>query len=369
MQKDLEEYYNKNKDKWTVNAIGLTGRYLNEGLVDRAITRNIEWGVRIPQESAMKNVQCTMNNECLDDWSSKRVYIWAENVLGYLSMAKEFCEKTGRDWREFLLDDNKVERLHYYVHAKDNIPFHALILPGLMHANPAESYHKPDLIVSSEYVNLEGKKMSKSAGTLITAEELCNNFNIDFIRFYFLRNVNDRKDFSFSFTDFVHTINGELINNFGNLINRTLSFAKSKLDGKVTHSDVAHGVTAEIAQTTTEVNALMVAGKTGAALKAIFNLVNFGNKYFDECKPWISVKENVELAQKNIFEVVTIIANAVRLAEPFVPTACQKVREWLGIEAGMDAFSFAESIELPELSILYQRLDLKEVTEKFSKYV
>jgi methionyl-tRNA synthetase len=377
LQGELQAHYDAKKDGWTVNAQGLTGRYLNEGLVDRAITRNISWGIPVPYGQKTK--------DGAGDWADKRIYIWAENVLGYLSATKEYCEKSGRDWKEFLLDDDDSPRsssggkkpLHYYVHAKDNIPFHTLILPGLMLANPAYRYHKPDVIVASEYITLEGKKMSKSAGTLLTAHEMSDAFDADLIRYYFLRNMNDRKDVNFAFTDFVNVVNGELVNNFGNLVNRTLSFVKSKLGGEVTVNDnwtLNSEVTKAIEDTYREVSEFMVAGQTGKALQAAFGLVNFGNKYFDVCKPWETVKKDdahgIELCRKNILEVATIIANAVKICEPFVPFACAKVQSWLGVPRDkFEPFVFEKSFMLPEIEILYKRLDIKEVNEKFAKYL
>ena len=354
MQKTLEKYYADKHESWSINAQGLAGRYLKEGLHDRAITRNIEWGVPIPK----------------DGWGDKRIYIWAENVLGYLSATKEFCEKTGRSSDEFLLDDTKSDKLHYYVHAKDNIPFHTIILPGLMLANPTAKYHKPDIIVASEYIVLEGKKMSKSAGTLLTAEEMSDAFDVDLIRFYFLRNINDRKDFNFTFTDFVNTVNGELINNFGNLVNRTLSFVHSKFGGEVKTFDIADTLTKEIKKTYTEVTDLMASGKTNQALKLAFELVNFGNKYFDDCKPWISIKEDEQKCRHNIFEIITLIANVAKICEPFIPFACEKVQTWLAVDKSkFEMFTHGKDFKLPEVEILFKRLDMKEVQERFKKYV
>jgi methionyl-tRNA synthetase len=353
LQQDLEKYYAEKSPDWTVNAQGLAGRYLKEGLVDRAITRNIEWGVPVPKKN----------------WDDKRIYIWAENVLGYLSATKEFCEKSGKDWREFLLDDVKSDKLHYYVHAKDNIPFHAIILPGLMLANPAAKYHKPDIIVAAEFVNIDGKKISKSVGNLITAEEMSDAFDPDLIRYYFLRNINDRKDINFTFEEFVNTVNGELINNFGNLVNRTLSFVHSKLGGEVVIAGSVNGEAIQkIKNTYKEVVRLMTAGSVNAALKTAFELVNFGNKYFDECKPWLSVKSDETLCRKNIFEIITLIANIAKICEPFIPFSCGKVKRWLSCDESFKYFVHKKDFKLPPVEILFKRLDLKEVKEKFKQY-
>ena len=366
LQSKLEKYYAEKSPNWAVNAQGMAGRYLKEGLRDRAITRNIEWGVDVPRAG----------------WDDKRIYIWAENVLGYLSAAKEFCERSGRDWREFLLDDAKSDKLHYFVHGKDNIPFHTIILPGLMLANPAAKYHAPDIIASSEYGLLNGKKISKSAGNLITSEEMSDAFDPDLIRFYFLRNINDRKDINFTFEDFVNTVNGELINNFGNLVNRTLSFVHSKFGGVVKVFDVADTIRTQIKDTYKAVTDLMTAGKINAALKTAFELVNFGNKYFADNEPW----KNPESSRKVIFEIITLIANIVKICEPFIPFSCAKVTKWLGIDVSplsrgvadpkrsegadgvFDYFVHKKDFKLPPVEILFKRLDMKEVREKFPTF-
>ena len=343
MQPILQKYFDEKKDAWTANAQGLTRRYLNEGLHDRAITRSIDWGVPMPDMSGTKFSKY--------NWDDKKIYIWAENVLGYLSASTP----------EFIREDGG-EFLHYYVHAKDNIPFHSIILPGLIlaHGGGRAKFHLPDVILSSEYVTLEGEKISKSKGNLLTAEELHREFDVDMIRYYFLRTVSDKKDSNFSFVDFVNTINGELVNNFGNLVNRTLAFVKSKLDGKILGDALtpipSRIPAAEINSTKTEVNKLMWEGGVNRALGRVMDLVNFGNKYFDECKPWISIKSDPSKCAHDISDVVEIIRACVNLLEPFIPTACEKVKTWLvGDEVG-------------EIEVLFKRLDIKEVQEKFGKY-
>ena len=113
----------------------------------------------------------------LGDITDKRVYIWAENVLGYLSATKAIKP----DWEDFLLDDHTTNKRHYYVHAKDNIPFHSVILPGLLLAENKHQWHLPDYIISSEYLNMNGKKISKSSGNYISARQLIDNFDVDMI--------------------------------------------------------------------------------------------------------------------------------------------------------------------------------------------
>ena len=365
LQSQIQQFFDKRKERWTANAQGLTQRYLNEGLHDRAITRSIEWGVPVPKKG----------------WEEKRIYIWAENVLGYLSASStEFIKEasglcgnshaasgTGatplRHLAQTVLDAGKTSLmnsangalLHYYVHAKDNIPFHSIILPGLIMARNASVkmtgvqgvtpwYHLPDIIVASEYITLEGQKISKSKGNVLTAEELINEFDADMIRYYFLRTTNSQKDSNFTFEEFVNVINGELVNNFGNLVNRTLSFIKTKFDGVIPKKKTAQKVPESYRE-------LMLQGNVNKALDIAMELVNHGNKYFAEHKPW----ENND--KKVIAEVVDIIKCATDMLEPFIPSACAKVKNWLS------------GNKLPEIEILFKRLDMKDVKEKFVRYM
>ena len=345
LQNKITDFYKKNKKAWTANAQGLTARYLNEGLVDRAITRNITWGVPVPK----------------DGWDDKKIYIWAENVLGYLSMTRQYAEQTGQSWQDYLLDTSDSKKLHYYVHAKDNIPFHAIILPGLMLANPQLEYHKPDIICSSEYVTMDGKKMSKSVGNLITAQDLYDKYDVDMIRFYLSRIYSSTRDANFTFADFVNTVNGELINNFGNLVNRSLSFVQSKFGGRVRvfkESELNAHLLQNIKTTYKEVGKLICDGKVNKALQVALDLINFGNQYFNNTAPWKSYKTDLDLCQKNIFETVVLIANVVKMLGPFIPATCAKVRTWLGLADDFKYVVPKKDFTLPEIEVLFQRVEL-----------
>ncbi|MBO4726656.1 MAG: methionine--tRNA ligase [Clostridia bacterium] len=328
-QKAIEKNLHDKQNQWTNNAVGMTNKYLNEGLVDRAITRNITWGVPLPDNA----------KKLLGDITDKRVYIWAENVLGYLSAT----QAVKPDWQDFLLDDNNTPKRHYYVHAKDNIPFHSVILPGLLLAENKHRWHLPDYIISSEYLNMNGKKISKSTGNYISARQLIDNFNVDMIRYYFLRNTNDKKDANFSFEDFVYTVNGELIDNFGNLVNRTLSFIKNKFNGEIPAMRPNPTITQTIESTRTEFNSLIEAGACSKALATAMTLVAFGNKWFSDNTPWKT------LDPQTIAECVTVIRAAVEMLKYFIPNGTAKVETWLANKT------------LGDISVLYQKLDINEV--------
>lgn len=346
----LLKQFNAKKDKWTINAQNMTQRYFDEGLQDRAITRNLNWGVPVPDSED----------------KSKVIYNWAENVLGYLSATKMYCEENGLNFDDWWKNDNAI---HYYVHAKDNIPFHSLILPSLLLSN-SNHYHLPDVLVSAEYVNIEGKKISKSAGTCLTAKELLNSIDVDFVRFYFAKNVNDKKDLNFSFQDLVNTVNGELINNWGNLVNRCLSFIKSKMNGMLPHHDLDSEIKTNIDTTFEKVSELIEGGKVALAVKEIMDLVSYSNKLFDSYAPWATLKVDVVECERQLFNIVTLIQNIAILLSVVTTKGCKQVFEFLNTNVtGYNPHYFDKDITLGEVKPLYQRLDYKEVAETFKQYI
>ena len=279
LEKKLKDFFNKRKDKWSLNAVNLTNRYFKEGLLDRAISRDLDWGIPVPVEG-LKN---------------KVIYNWEENVLGYLSACKEWCDKNGKNFSDW---SKRKDCEHIFVHAKDNIQFHTIIYPALLIANPSQ-YHLPDKIFAYEYITNEGQKISKSRGTCLTASKLLSEFNVDFLRYYFAKNISDRKDLDYNREEFISSINGELINNWGNFVNRTLSFVKNKFCGRISKNEIIKEVKEKIIQTFVHVNNFIENGKISNATKEKFELVNFANKFFNQTKPWEILK-----TQKNFATII-----------------------------------------------------------------
>ena len=179
LEKQLKELVNAHPD-WRKNAIAFTNKYIGEGLRDRALTRDLDWGIEAPREG----------------YENKTIYIWAENVLGYLSASKVSADKRNTDFNSLWGKDSK----HYYVHGKDNIPFHTIILPSRLIANDT-GWHLPDCIVSSEYLTLEGQKISTSRNYAIWVKDLLKSYEPDSIRYYFLAKGPEKKDADFSWRE------------------------------------------------------------------------------------------------------------------------------------------------------------------------
>ena len=336
LEKQLKDYFNRKKDGWSINAINLTERYFQEGLLDRAITRELDWGVPVP----------------VDGFKEKVIYNWGENVLGYISACKEYCEKSNDNFEDWFCNSKSK---HIYVHAKDNIQFHTIIFPALLLAH--KKYHLPDSIFAYEFVTNEGQKISKSRGTALTAQQLLEKYDVDFLRFYFAKNISDKKDLDYTKREFVNAVNGELINNFGNFVNRTLSFVKSKLGGRVEKSIILEELKEKITTTFESVSDHIEKGKIQNAVKQILELVDFSNKYFDITEPWKVVKSDITSANDLCYNYLTLIANIAILFNPIIPRGTNKVLNWLKVVPTKYNYHQLGTIEISDFQPLYKRIE------------
>ena len=309
----LQELINKNKLTWRKNALGEAQKYIDIGLVDRAATRQLDWGVEVPVKG----------------YEDKRIYVWIEAVLGYLSVGEEVAKSRGIDFDKFLSDDNANLKT-YYVHGKDNIPFHTTIYPALL-LSLKENYRLPDYIVSSAYVNLNNEKMSKSKGNLITANELLDMFESDTLRFYFSFKGPETNDMNCSIDDIIQTHNKFLVGMLGNFINRNLSFIKKKFDGNITEGTIDEKIKEATNKTYHLVGEYFEKGEIKNAVTAIMEYVNLANKYYDSREPWKQVKENISDFNDTTYTCLYMIANLSNLIEPVLPNASTKIKRMLNL--------------------------------------
>ena len=341
LQPQLENFYEENKKYWRTNGINETYKYLNNGLIDRAATRQLNWGVDVP----------------IEGYDDKKLYVWIEAVLGYLTMTKKYCQENNLDFEEFMTSKDTIS---YYAHGKDNIVFHTIIFPALLLAiNP--NYNLPKYIVSSEYVNMNDEKMSKSKGNGITINDLTTNFASDSIRYYFIINNPEKKDVNFSYTDFINSHNKHLVGEYGNFINRNLAFLVKKFDGVVPKGKIDESVKQKIEETYSKTNKLIEEANLRTALEVIFELVRFSNKYYDESTPWIKVKENIEEFNNITYTCLNLIANISNLLTPFMPNSSSKVFKMLEIKQATTSYiTIKEDLILKDVVILFERIETKE---------
>jgi len=348
LEKELREFVDDSL-KWRKNAISFSNRYLDEGLRDRALTRDLEWGIEVPR----------------DGYEEKTIYIWAENVLGYLSASNTVAEYRGDDHRQIWGENAK----HYYVHGKDNIPFHTIILPALLIAN-GEGWHLPDQIVSSEYLTLEGRKISTSQNYAIWIKDILGSYDVDSLRYYLLANGPEKKDADFSWREYVNSHNGELLGAYGNFVNRSLTFIKKYWNGIVPEGEIDSEINAQIQKLYSSTGDFIENGAIKDAINSIFEFVRKANKYFDTQTPWLTRTSDEKACKNTLFQCIQIIANLAVLLYPFLPFSSQKVCGWLQVENKWKLQKVSGGFVLPEIQILYERIDKKVIeieSEKLKK--
>ncbi|MCL2159073.1 MAG: methionine--tRNA ligase [Oscillospiraceae bacterium] len=345
LEGELAEFLGAHQN-WRKNAIAFTRRYINEGLRDRAITRDLDWGINVPKEG----------------YSNKKIYVWAENVLGYLSMSKVVAEQRSADYADLWGADSR----HYYVHGKDNIPFHTIILPSLMLANGG-AWKLPDEIISSEFMTLEGRKISTSQNWAIWVKDIVDRYHPDSIRYFFIANGPERRDADFSWREYVNAHNGELLGAWGNFVNRTLAFVYKYFDATVPNGKLDAEINTKINEQYQVAGKLIEAGHLKDALDSVFGVVRFGNKYFDTKKPWETRNTDIERCADTIFNCVQLIANLAVLLEPFLPFSSAKIKGWLAIGDGWNTKNVPSGFVIPEPEILFERLDKKVVDEELER--
>jgi len=347
MENELTAYLNDNQH-WRKNAIAFTRRYIDEGLRDRAVTRDLDWGIEVPKAG----------------YEGKRIYIWAENVLGYLSMSKTVAEQRGDCYDDLWSPDSR----HYYVHGKDNIPFHTIILPALMLAHENKRNWKlPDDIISSEFVTLEGRRISTSQNWAIWIKDIVDRYHPDSIRYFILANGPEKRDTDFTWREFINSHNGELLGAWGNFVNRTLAFIYKYYDATVTAGEINEEIKQKISDLYPNIGGLIENGNLKDAIDKIFEFIRFGNKYFDTEKPWETRNTDIKSCSYTIFNCVQMIANIAVLLEPFIPFSSTKIKNWLSIDDGWNIKTISAGSIIPEPEILFERLDKKLADEELER--
>ncbi|MBP3964649.1 methionine--tRNA ligase [Paenibacillus lignilyticus] len=344
-QDELTAYADK-AHGWRENAVHLTKRYLEEGLHDRAATRDLDWGVDVP----------------IEGFEDKKIYVWIEAVSGYLSASKQWAAQTGGNWEAFWKDSER-DITAYYVHGKDNIPFHTLIWPAVLLGGGG--LHVPDRIISCEYMTLEGKKFSTSRNWAVWVPDIMSRYQPDSIRYFLIANGPERRDTDFTWREFIHSHNGELLGAFGNFVNRTLAFITKSFEGRVPAGELSDEWMHLLTELYLESGTLIEEGRLKEALELIFAQIRRANKYFDEQKPWVQVKEDRDASGITLHTCAGIIANLANLLQPFIPFSCERIRIFLSLgQPAWKVTTVSAGQQIQSLSLLFERIDPKRIEEE-----
>lgn len=341
--------YLEDKDYWRANVKAFTKNWLEDGLNDRAITRDMSWGIPIPVEG----------------WDDKVIYVWFEAVIGYLSASIEYSRMIGKPdyWEAFWKDP---EAKHYYFIGKDNIPFHSIIWPAILMGEGGLDL--PYDIPANEYLMINGGKLSKSRsnGGAIDIPSVLSRYDADSIRFYLSINMPDTHDTEFTWDDLDTKINNDLVATLGNYYHRCLSFTKKNF-GSIPAGETSPETVAEIEKTLDEYRELMSVCDFKRAIKAVMELARYGNRYFDSVKPWALIKEDRDACGAAMNEAFRIVKALCVMMWPFLPRSSEKIWGYLGYDdslesAGLDAAlaSMKEGQELQEPVPVYKKIEAEK---------
>ncbi|HBR10405.1 methionine--tRNA ligase [Candidatus Bipolaricaulota bacterium] len=322
------------------------GQMLEDGLRPRAITRDLEWGIPAPFVGA----------------EGKVIYVWAEAALGYLSATIEHFRNQGEEeqWRKFWFGDDVKQ---VYPQAKDNIPFHAIIFPAQLIAS-GEGYHLPDQIAASEYLNwIGGERFSKSEGKGIYVDEAIKLLDPEYWRFYLLYDRPETHDVNFSWAELDRVINGILIDNISNLINRVLSFIERNYDGIVPSGKLDPKVAERLKVGIMEYGRAMEAGSIAAAARVVASLAVFGNEYFQQKRPWQTNDPQGVIAGFHLVKAIAV------LLQPFVPRFSTAILTRMGASQGTwdEINIIAGGRKISSESFLLAKIDVAELERRYNE--
>lgn len=310
------------KDYWRSNVRNFTKGFLEGGLKDRAITRDIDWGVPVP----------------LDGYEKKRIYVWFEAVIGYLSASKEWAQKKGTPdaWRVFWEDPST---LPYYFIGKDNIPFHTIIWPAIIRG--FGDFNLPYDVPANEFLSLEGKQLSTSRNWAVWVPDYLEKFSPDPLRYVLASNMPEHGDADFSWREFVRRNNDELVATYGNLVNRVLNMLQRSFGGIVPdYQDNDHeGNEIRILadQTLKKVGENINNCHFREALnQGAMGLASRTNKYLEQKAPWKTAKTDIDATAVTLTNALYVLATLKTVMYPFLPFSSRKLHELLGFQDNME---------------------------------
>ena len=333
---------------WAKNAIQITNSWIRDGLQERCITRDLKWGIPVPKEG----------------FEDKVFYVWFDAPIGYISITANATE----NWEYWWRDPENTELFQFI--GKDNIPFHTVIFPSSLLAT-GEKWTMLHHMSSTEYLNYEGGKFSKSRGIGIFGNDVQETgIPADVWRFYMFYNRPEKQDFTFTWKDFQEKINKELIGNLSNLVNRTLTFVKRFYDGNLGEGALDEDLKAQIIEKEKEITDSLERADERDALRAIFALSDIGNKAFQASEPWKLRNEDPEKAKAILRTLVYLIRDLGVMVTPYMPSTGDKILAFVSSPSSTwnDCGTFNGELKVGEISLLFEKLEDKRVDELRERY-
>ncbi len=352
----LEENYHHDPKKWRSQVIGQCKSWINSGLKERAMTRDLTWGVQVPLENVKEKV----------------LYVWLDAPIGYISATKQWASENNKNWENYWKDE-KTELIHFI--GKDNIVFHCIMFPIVLKAHG--KYILPKNVPANEFLNLEGNKLSTSKNWAIWAHEYLNDFKgqQDVLRYVLCATAPESKDTDFTWADFLSRNNNELVAIFGNFINRVVVLTHKYWNGIVPScnelSDYDKEIINKLNNTSIVMGEAIENFKFREALKELMNLARLGNKYLADTEPWKLQHTNKDRVETIMNISIQIAGSLSVLCKPFMPFTSIKLNNILNLskekwkDAGMNIIPNEHQIN--KGIHLFEKIEDAKIKEQLSK--
>ena len=350
------------KDVLKPNVYGQCRSWLKSGLQPRSMTRDLDWGVDVP----------------LDDAVGKKLYVWLDAPIGYISATKQWALDTDNDWEKYWKKQPDPADDACLIHfiGKDNIVFHCITFPSILHAHG--EYILPENVPANEFLNLEGDKLSTSRNHAVWLHEYLEEFpgKEDELRYVLTSILPETSDSEFTWRDFQARVNNELVAIFGNFINRVLVLSHKYFDGKVMPAtgltDTDRFIFSELERYPKHIAASITHFRFREALAQFMNVARLGNKYLADAEPWKVIKTDEERVKTVLNVGLQLAANLAVLAQPFLPHTARKIGEMLGLgdlawkNAGSSTL-LRTGHQLGQAQLLFEKITDDQVSAQLAK--
>ena len=334
LQEPLRSWLQDGKTHWRPNVIHFARTQVEQTeLRGRPITRDMEWGVAIP----------------LPNTKGKCIYVWYDAVIGYLSAAKEWAQLNSdvEQWRQWWdVNTNPQARIYNFI-GKDNIPFHAMMWPAMLIGY--QNLNLPYDVPANEYLNMYGRKFSKSQGRIISILDVLERYQADAWRYALTAIAPEANDVDFTWDDFVERVNNELVANWGNLVNRVLGFAYKRWKGVIPEpgplSEKEQGLLDEVKAGFHSVGDLYDGVKLKAAMQEVRRLSQRANQYLHDAAPWSTIKTDPQQAATSVYVALQAIDWLKILWAPILPHTSQQLHEFLGYDGQLFGRQYTQTVK------------------------
>ncbi|MFE2350540.1 methionine--tRNA ligase [Kitasatospora cineracea] len=338
---EVESWIAANGDNWPVLASSIARKWLTEGLQDRAITRDLEWGVPVPADTWPELAA-----------EGKVFYVWFDAPIEYIGATKEWADATGSDWRSWWYEADDTVRYTEFM-AKDNVPFHTVMFPATI-LGSRKPWKKVDYVKAFNWLTYYGGKFSTSQKLGIFTDVALELLPADYWRYYLMANAPESDDSSFTWDLFAATVNKDLADTLGNFVNRVLSFSRKRFGDEVpagaANGEAELALGTQIAELLAEYEAQLDALNFRKAAQALRALWSAGNAYLDVTAPWTQIKTDPEAAARTLRTAINLIHLYSVVSEPFIPAAAKAIRESFALDG--DTRTWVSADEARELSLV-----------------